>query len=560
MTTRNTKIIDAIIDQALLSNMKDKNDFQKIQNEIYKKYKLAKPLASIEILNRYTERINNWELQENIIFKKILRKRGVRSLSWVTVISLLTKFFWCPWKCLYCPTFEGLPKSYIPNEPAVMRAELNKFDPILQVHSRLRGLEVTGHKIEKNDVRIIGGTWSFYPTEYQEDFIKGIYDAFNTYDVMREQIEKTDFSRDRFAGFKLQQWYQQFTSKTIEEAKKCNETSRCRVIWIAIETRPDWIDTDEIIKLRKYGVTRVEIGYQTTIDSINELNKRGHWNKESMEATRLLKDAGFKVVAHMMPNLLWSTPELDKKSMQEVFENPWFRPDELKIYPMVVTDKAELTKIWKEGWFQAYDDETLIELMCQLEALIPEYVRINRTYRDIPSSEILHGSTLSNLRQIVEERLESRGIKMNDIRSREIKWKKNNPENAILKILEYDASWGKEYFMTFEDPEDRTIFSLLRLRISSQYFSKEKHFIPELEGCGIIREIHTFWDQLSIWEIGSTFWQHIWFGKKLLAHGEKIVKETYWLQKIAVISWVWVRQYYEKRGYHRVWEYMIKEL
>ncbi len=560
MTTNNTEIIDAIIDSALSSKMKDKNDFQKIQNEVYKKHKLSKPLASIEILNRYSERIKNGEFKENITFKKILRKRWVRSLSWVTVISLLTKFFWCPWKCVYCPTFEWLPKSYIPNEPAVMRAELNKFDPILQVHSRLRGLEVTGHKIEKNDVRIIGGTWSFYPTEYQEDFIKWIYDAFNTYDVMREKIEETDFSRDRFAGFKLQQWYQQFKSETLEEAKKRNESSRCRVIGIAIETRPDWINKEEIIKFRRYWVTRVEIGYQTTIDEINEKNKRGHGNKESMEATKLLKDAWCKVVAHMMPNLLWSTPELDKKAMQEVFENPWFRPDELKIYPMVVTDKAELTKIWKEWWFTAYDDETLIELMCELESLIPEYVRINRTYRDIPSSEILHGSTLSNLRQIVEERLESRGIKMIDIRSREIKWKNNNPENAVLKTLEYEASWGKEYFMTFEDPEDRTIFSLLRLRIPSQYFSKEKHFIPELEGCWIIREIHTFGDQLSIWEVGSTFWQHIWFGKKLIIEAERIVKENYNLPKVAVIAWVWVRAYYEKRGYSLVWEYMIKEL
>lgn len=556
----NKKILDDIIDLSLSQEIKDKNEFQKIQNEIYKKYKLSKPLASIEILNRYNERIKSWELQENISFKKILRKRGVRSLSGVTVISLLTKFFGCPWKCIYCPTFEGLPKSYIPNEPAVMRAELNKFDPILQVHSRLRGLEITGHKVDKNDVRIIGGTWSFYPKEYQKDFIKGIYDAFNTYDEMREKIEETDFSRDKFAGFKLREWYKQVVSSSLEEAKKLNETSRCRVIGIAIETRPDWVTAEEIKRLRSYGVTRVEVGYQTTIDEINEQNKRGHGNKESIEATKLLKDAGFKVVAHMMPNLLWSTPELDKKAMKEVFENAHFRPDELKIYPMVVTDKAELTQIWKEGGFQAYDDETLIDLMCELEKIVPEYVRINRTYRDIPSSEILHGSTLSNLRQIVEEKLQSQGIKTLDIRSREIKGKDNNPHDAQLKIFEYEASEWKEYFLTFEDPKDRTIFSLLRLRIPSQYFTKEKHFIEELEGCALIREIHTFWDQLSIGEKGSTFWQHIGFWKRLIAEAERIAKENYGIQKMAVIAGVWVRQYYEKRGYFLEEEYMIKNL
>lgn len=556
----NKKILDDIIDLSLKQEIKDKNEFQKIQNEIYKKYKLSKPLASIEILNRYNERIKSWELQENISFKKILRKRGVRSLSGVTVISLLTKFFGCPWKCIYCPTFEGLPKSYIPNEPAVMRAELNKFDPILQVHSRLRGLEITGHKVDKNDVRIIGWTWSFYPKEYQKDFIKGIYDAFNTYDEMKEKIEETDFSRDKFAGFKLREWYKQVVSSSLEEAKKLNETSRCRVIGIAIETRPDWVAPEEIKRLRSYGITRVEVWYQTTIDEINEQNKRWHGNKESIEATKLLKDAGFKVVAHMMPNLLWSTPELDKKAMKEVFENTHFRPDELKIYPMVVTDKAELTQIWKEGGFQAYDDETLIDLMCELEKIVPEYVRINRTYRDIPSSEILHGSTLSNLRQIVEERLQSQGIKTLDIRSREIKGKDNNPHDAQLKTFEYEASGGKEYFLTFEDPKDRTIFSLLRLRIPSQYFTKEKHFIEELEGCALIREIHTFWDQLSIGEKWSTFWQHIGFGKKLIAEAERIAKEKYGIQKMAVIAGVWVRQYYEKRGYSLEGEYMVKNL
>ncbi len=156
-------------------------------------------------------------------------------------------------------------------------------------------------------------------------------------------------------------------------------------------------------QLRHYGVTRVEIGYQTTRDDINELNKRGHGNAISKEATRLLKDAGFKVVAHMMPNLLGSNPDIDRESMQTIFNDSGFRPDELKIYPMVVTDKAELTYIWKEGGFTPYDDTTLIDLMADLESYIPEYTRLNRSYRDIPASEILAGSTISNLREVTTE-------------------------------------------------------------------------------------------------------------------------------------------------------------
>ena len=188
-----------IIDEVLAVWLKeidklDRDNFHKFKNKIYGKYKLPKPIPSIELIERYNELIATWELEEDLRFKKILRKRWVRSQSGVTVISLLTKFWGCPWLCVYCPTFEWLPKSYIPNEPAVMRAELNKFDPIMQIHNRLHALEITGHKIEKNDIRIIWGTWSFYPEKYQEDFIKWIYDAFNTYDEMKKHIEKTDLS------------------------------------------------------------------------------------------------------------------------------------------------------------------------------------------------------------------------------------------------------------------------------------------------------------------------------------------------------------------------------
>ena len=554
-----TKIIDEVL-KAWLSeiNNLDRELFHKVKNKIYKTYKLEKPLPSIELIERYNELIATWEMMEDLKFKKILRKRWVRSQYWVTVISLLTKFFWCPWKCVYCPTFEWLPKSYIPNEPAVMRAELNKFDPIMQIHNRLRSLEITGHKIEKNDIRIIGGTWSFYPLEYQESFMKWIYDAFNTYDEMSKYIEKTDMSTDRFATFKIREAYKKKLSSSLEEAKKLNETARCRVIWVAIETRPDWINPEEIARLRTYWVTRVEIGYQTTFDEINELNKRWHGNKESIEATKLLKDAGFKVVAHMMPNLLWSNPDMDRKSLREVFDNPLFRPDELKIYPMVVTDKSELTELWKKWWFTAYDDETLVNLTADLEEMIPEYIRLNRTYRDIPASEILEWSHLSNLRQIVEKKLADKWVKLIDVRHREIKDGKNDPKKALLHTFEYEASEWKEYFLTFEDTKDRTIFSLMRLRLPWKNPEIIK-VLPELERCALIREIHTFWDQLSVGEKWHGFWQHLWFGKKLIIESEKIaIKNGY--KKMAVIAWVWVRWYYEKRWYSLIWEYMIKNL
>lgn len=561
-TEEKTEIIDQVLQAGLSSVEKDegfsKEAFHKIKNKIYGTYKLAKPIPSIELIERYNELTATWEMEENLFFKKILRKRWVRSQSGVTVISLLTKFWGCPWECVYCPTFEGLPKSYIPNEPAVMRAELNKFDPIKQIHNRLRALEVTGHKIEKNDIRIIWWTWSVYPKKYQEDFIKGIYDAFNTYDEMTEYIEKTDLATDRFAAFKIKETYKAKISSSLEEAQEINRTSRCRIIGIAIETRPDWINPAEILRLRNFGVTRVEIGYQTTFDEINLLNKRGHGNAESTAATKMLKDAGFKVVAHMMPNLLGSNPDMDRESLARVFDDQAFRPDELKIYPMMVTDKSELTEVWRNGWFTAYDDDTLIDLTADLESMIPEYIRLNRTYRDIPATEILEWSKLANLRQIVEQKLEKEGRKLIDIRHREIKFGKNDPKQAILHDYNYEASDGHEHFFTFEDPSDRTIFSLLRLRLPGQN-SEVISVLPELEWAAIIREIHTFGDQLSIWEKGSTFGQHLGFWKKLIAQAEDIAKQK-WYTRMAVIAGVWVQQYYEKRWYHLEWTYMIKDL
>lgn len=267
---------------------------------------------------------------------------------------------------------------------------------------------------------------------------------------------------------------------------------------MAIETRPDWITVDEIIRLRRYGITRVEIGYQTTHDAINTRNKRGHGNAESIHATRLLKDAGFKVVAHMMPGLVGATPELDRSSMKEIFENQTFRPDELKIYPLVVTPNSELTEMWKRGEFEPYDDTILIPLMAELQSYIPEYVRLNRMYRDIPAHEILAGSKTANLRQVTEIAMRARGLERHDISAREVRAKGNRPEHAVMDVYFYEASEGHEYFLQMIDPEDRTIFGLCRLRVPSQYFSKEPHFLPVLDGVALIRELHVFGDQIPV--------------------------------------------------------------
>ncbi len=552
-----TEIIEAVLSD---TEAVTKQHLQSIVHRISAKYKNASSPQLFQLLESYKKGVRAGIYPNETRILKLFRKRAVRSLSGVSVISLLTKFWGCPGKCVFCPTFDNLPKSYVPQEPAVMRAELNAFDPVLQVQNRLRSLEVTGHAIAKCDVRIIGGTWSVYPPEYREMVIMGIYDGHTTFEDLRKFIEAGEIG-DRLAGFKIRKGFEMIASKTLSEAQERNETSQSRVIGIAIETRPDWITPEEIRQLRVYGVTRVEIGYQTTNDAINTINKRGHGNLESIRATQLLKDAGFKVVAHMMPNLLGSTPQIDRASMQEIFENPDFRPDELKIYPMVVTDKAELTEIWRNGGFTPYDDETLIDLMADLEGMIPEYVRLNRSYRDIPATMILAGSKLSNLRELTAQRMLIKWISRRDISAREIRAKTNSPFDAKLEIMEYEASKGKEYLLQFVDPRDRTLFWLLRLRIPSQYFTGEDVQIPELNGCAIIREVHVFGDQLPIGAAPDGSGQHMGFGKKMLAEAEHIITKTYPnLSKIAVIAGAWVRPYYRKFWYENCGTYLIKNI
>lgn len=238
-----------------------------------------------------------------------------------------------------------------------------------------------------------------------------------------------------------------------------------------------------------------------------------------------------------MPNLLGSTPERDMKSLEEIFDNPDYRPDELKIYPMVVTPFTELEGIWRDGGFIPYDDETLVNLMAKMQGIIPEYIRLNRMYRDIPSSEILAGSHLANLRQVTDIRMHELGIIRKDISAREIRDKINKPENAVLDVTEYDASGGKEYLLQWLDPEDRTIFSLLRLRVPSQIFEGTEHPIAVLRNAAIIREIHTFGDQLRVGEKPDGSGQHMGFGKRLTARAEEIIRESYPdIEKIAVIA------------------------
>jgi elongator complex protein 3 len=504
-------------------------DFVNSKRIFFGRHKVSPPQNS-DVLKIYNDLVSRNILKKDYNFESLCKKHRGRTLSGVAVIAILTKPYECPGNCAFCPTQKDMPKSYLSNEPAVMRAIKNDFDPKKQVEFRLTSLKNTGHDTSKIEIIIMGGTWSYIDYEYKEYFIKSVFDALNGFD-----------------------------SKTLEESQINNELAKNRCVGLTLETRPDYINEEELIEMRKFGATRVEIGVETVYDDVFKLNKRGHSIKEVIEATRLLKDAGFKVCHHLMPGLPGSSLERDYEMFEKIYNDPNFCPDMVKIYPCVVTKNAEIYDWVKNGSYVPYSDSELKNLLIKIKKITPYWVRINRLIRDIPSTSIEYGNKIPNLREIVKKEMAKNGDVCNCIRCREIKEENINKDNIKLFIDKYEASSGVEYFLSFENEERTTLYSFLRLRIPSYYFSKKENFIPELKNCSIIREIHTYGRVTNFSEKENKNTQHIGFGKKLIKEAEKITLE-YNIKKIAVISGVGVREYYKKSDFKKVGTYMIKDL
>jgi len=423
-----------------------------------------------------------------------------------------------------------MPKSYLADEPACMRAVLTKFNPYLQTKTRLDSLEMTGHNTDKIELIVLGGTWSYYKEKYQKWFIKRCFDACNTKSEIR--ISK---------------------SETLQQAQKINENGKHRIIGLTLETRPDFINEKEIDKIRKFGCTRVELGMQSIYNDVLRKNLRGHGIKQTIFATKLLKNAGMKITFHMMLGLPGSNPRKDVKMFEELFKNQDFQPDQLKIYPCVVLKNAPLYKLWKDGKYKPYNDKQLLNLLIKIKSKIPPYVRIIRIIRDIPSQDIIAGNKMSNLRQILQQK----GVKCRCIRCREVRNSQPNvgqPRAEKLLRRDYNASGGKEIFLSFEDVKNDKILAFLRLRITNSWT------LPVLENCALIRELHTYGQVVAISDKNKNAQQHKSLGKQLMAEAERIAKKEFNFLKIAVIAGIGVREYYRKLGYKLKDEYMIKKL
>ncbi len=537
---------DIFIKLAMEAGISDPQDFSRLKKNICKKLGVQPP-TNADMREHYEKLVAKREVLRDPDFEKILLSKKIRTQSGVAVVAVLTKAYPCPGKCIYCPSEKEMPKSYLSNEPAVMRAISAKFNPRKQVQNRLRALELNGHQIDKIELIVMGGTFSYLPKNYQTKFIADCFRACNEYDRRNVETPRRGVS-------------------TLASEQKKNETAKCRIIGLTLETRPDYIDEAEILNFRQLGCTRVELGVQSIFDDVLKINKRGHNIQKTIDATKLLKDAGFKINYHIMPGLPGSDLKKDFQMFKELFSNPDYQPDMLKIYPTVVTKNTKLYSMWKKGDYQSLGDAEFAKFILRVKKeIIPPYVRIARLVRDVPTSSIMAGPTISNLRQMIAH--ESR---CQCIRCREVKSDYTIGEKIILDRIDYAASDGKEIFLQYVSQDKSKLFALLRLRIPSTPVETRliaslqddtlHKLLPVLRNAALIREVHTYGKLAKIDKHDKNSPQHIGLGKKLMQEAERITKKEYRMNKIVVISGVGVRNYYRKLGYKLQNTYLFKNL
>ncbi|MBU4421448.1 tRNA uridine(34) 5-carboxymethylaminomethyl modification radical SAM/GNAT enzyme Elp3 [Candidatus Parcubacteria bacterium] len=529
----NMTTAEKIILQLISKKVADKTGLNEIKRSVSSRAK--KPLPpNMELFRAYRNLVVKKKIKQNETLEKILKTREIRTLSGVAVITVLTKPYPCPGKCIYCPSDARMPKSYLPKEPAAARGLALKFDPYKQVAKRIEMLQINGHNTDKIELIVKGGTWSAYPKNYREWFIKRCFDAANNR-----------------------------ASKKLEDAQKINESAENRIIGLTLELRPDSVTPEEMVHLRRLGCTRIEMGVQTIDDKILKLIRRGHNAAETARATALLKNAGFKVDYHLIPALPGVSPKKDLENFEEIFKNPAYRPDMIKIYPCSIIPKTALYSWWKKGKYKPISTKVLIDLIIKMKLAVPRYVRISRIIRDIPGDDIAAGNIVTNLRELIKQKMETRGLKCKCIRCREIGHKKISNFKFQISNLKtfaekYKTLGGDEYFISIEDPKRETIFAFARLRLPYGQGSTLT-ILPEIKGAGLIRELHTYGHLVPVEKRLKGASQHLGFGKTLMKEAEKIARKNGY-KKMAVISGIGVRAYYRKLGYGLKGTYMVKSI
>lgn len=483
-------------------------------------------LGKEKLIRIYRQLCNSGVLTFDPDVPLLLQVKPTRTQAGVTVVTVLTKPYPCPGQCIFCPTDVRMPKSYLHDEPGAQRAERHAFDPYEQTTARIRALEKIGHPAEKIELLILGGTWSSYRRDYQEWFVQRCLDAMNGTD-----------------------------SETLLEAQDRNASSQRRNVGLVVETRQDHIDADELRWLRYLGVTKVQVGIQSLDERVLALNKRGHDVQSTRDAFRLLRLAGFKIHGHWMANLLGATPESDIEDFGRLWSDPAIRPDELKLYPCMLLEQAELYDYWQRGEYRPYTEAEVAEVLVACKAQVPRYVRLNRVIRDFPTTNVVEGNKKANLREVAQQMLQERGLRCQCIRCREIRRDPVASEDLKLVITTYDTNATTEHFLSFETDGER-IAGFLRLSFPHQDISLP---LPELAGHAMIREVHVYGPSLPLGEESEGEAQHIGLGSRLITQAKQMAREVGYAH-LAVISAIGTREYYARHGFNLSGLYMTLPL
>ncbi|XP_075729264.1 elongator complex protein 3 isoform X2 [Rhipicephalus microplus] len=530
------KVISEIIKE-LLAAQKERKDvnLNSVKCQISSKYGLSSQPKIVDIIAAMPPEY------KKVLLPK-LKAKPVRTASGIAVVAVMCKPHRCPHInmtgniCVYCPggpdsDFEYSTQSYTGYEPTSMRAIRARYDPFLQTRHRVEQLQQLGHSVDKVEFIVMGGTFMCLPEDYRDRFIRSLHDALSGH-----------------------------TSSSVAEAVRYSERARTKCIGITIETRPDYCLKRHLGDMLQYGCTRLEIGVQSVHEDVARDTNRGHTVKAVCESFQLAKDAGFKVVAHMMPNLPNVDWERDLDQFVELFENPAFRMDGLKIYPTLVIRGTGLYELWKTGRYRSYPPGFLVDLIARILALVPPWTRVYRVQRDIPMPLVTSGVEHGNLRELALARMKDFGTRCRDVRTREVGIQeihnKVQPDQVELVRRDYVANGGWETFLSYEDPRQDILVGLLRLRKCSP-----DTFRPELvNGCSIVRELHVYGSVVPVSARDPTKFQHQGFGTLLMEEAERIARDEHGSRKLAVISGVGTRNYYRKLGYELDGPYMSKLL
>ncbi|KAK7861821.1 hypothetical protein R5R35_000584 [Gryllus longicercus] len=528
--------IGEIIQELIQAHEQSKDvNLNKLKTRIASKYGLETSPRLVDIIAAVPS-----DYKKQLLPK--LKAKPIRTASGIAVVAVMCKPHRCPHInmtgniCVYCPggpdsDFEYSTQSYTGYEPTSMRAIRARYNPYLQTRHRVEQLQQLGHNVDKVEFIVMGGTFMCLPDDYRDYFIRNLHDALSGH-----------------------------TSNSVDEAVKYSEKSKVKCIGITIETRPDYCLKRHLSDMLRYGCTRLEIGVQSVYEDVARDTNRGHTVKAVCESFQLGKDSGFKIVAHMMPDLPNVDLERDVEQFIEFFENPAFRADGLKIYPTLVIRGTGLYELWKTGRYRSYPPNTLVDLIARILALVPPWTRVYRVQRDIPMPLVSSGVEHGNLRELALARMKDLGTDCRDVRTREVGIQeihhKVKPYEVELIRRDYYANGGWETFLSYEDPEQDILVGLLRLRKCS-----DETFRPELKGSvSIVRELHVYGSVVPVSARDPSKFQHHGFGMLLMEEAERIAVEEHGSTKIAVISGVGTRNYYRKLGYELDGPYMSKFL